>query len=113
MNIRDLIKEDFGADLPINGGSGNSIESAVVIERSGFINDYVSTEYDYLKYIGLGRGIEWKSLGQELITHNNRTIEKIKIETKETTETEIITQIETYYFDITDCLDEPLDLTGV
>jgi hypothetical protein len=42
---------------------------------------------------------------QQLLTHNGRKIDKIKIETKQMTETEIIKQIENYYFDITECLD--------
>ncbi len=104
MFLRELIKNDFGVDLPIKGGMGNSIDNPIIIEKSGFINDYVATEYAVLKYLGLGRRIEWKTLGQQLLTHNNRTIDKIKIETKEATEEEIITQIENYYFDITECL---------
>lgn len=52
----------------------------------------------------MGRGVEWKSLTQEHITHQGRIIDKLKIETKQVTESEIITQIENYYFDITDCI---------
>ncbi len=89
--------------LRSGGGFGNSIESAVIIERQFPTNNYVGTEYAFLKYLGLGRRIEWKTIGQELLNHNGRTIDKIKIETIETTETEIITQIENYYFDITEC----------
>jgi hypothetical protein len=103
MNIRDLIKNDFSVDLPIKGGQGNSIDDPVIIERVSPINDYVGTEYAFLKYIGIGRGIEWKTIEQQLLTHNGREIDKIKIETKQITETEIITQIENYYFDITEC----------
>jgi len=53
--------------------------------------------------LGKGRGIEWKKLGQELLIYNNKKIDKIKIETVELTETHIITQIENYYFDTTEC----------
>ena len=55
--------------------------------------------------IGIGRGIELEMIEQQFFTHNSRKIDKIKIETKQMTTSEIITQIENYYFDITECLD--------
>jgi hypothetical protein len=103
MNVRELIRKDFGVDLPISGGFGSSVENAVVLEYEGGSNDYVGTEYAYLKYIGLGRGIKWKTLKQELVLEDNRKFDMIKIETKQITDDEIITQVENYYFDITEC----------
>ncbi len=102
MTLKDLITEDFGVELPISGGYGNSIENAIIIQKDG-INDYIGTEHFILKCLGIGRQIKWKILGQELINLNNTKIDKIKIETEELTESEIITQIENYYFDITEC----------
>jgi hypothetical protein len=102
MILKDLLEKDFGVALPISGGTGNSIENAIIIHRVG-INDYVGTEHFILKCLGKGRRIIWRFLGQELLSHNNKIIDKIKIETKEETESEIITQIENYYFDITEC----------
>jgi hypothetical protein len=98
MNVRDLIKNDFGVDLPIKGGIGNSIDDPVIVEQVSPINDYVGTEYAYLKYIGIGRGIEWETVAQQLLTHSGRKMDKIKIETKQMPETEIITQIEKLLF---------------
>jgi hypothetical protein len=103
MTIRELIKKDFGVDLPVKGELGNSIDNPLIIERTK-INDYVSTEFAFLKYIGIGRRITWKLISQALMSHNGRMIDKVKIETKQITETEVITQIENYYFDISDCL---------
>ena len=111
MTLKDLLKSDFGVELPISGGFGNSIDNAVIIHRSG-INDYVGTEHFILKCLGKGRGIEWQFLGQELLNHNNQQIDKIKIETKQTTELEIITQIENYYFDITECFGNEIQLAN-
>ena len=102
MTLKDLLEKDFGVKLPISGGFGNSIDNAIIIHREE-INDYVGTEHFILKCLGKGRRIEWKILGQELHNHNNKEIDKIKIETKEVTESKIITQIENYYFDITEC----------
>lgn len=102
MTLKELLKLDFGVDLPISGGFGNSIDNPIIIHRTG-INDYVGTEHFILNCLGKGRKIKWKVIIQELINHNNKKVDKIKIETIETTEFEIITQIENYYFDISDC----------
>lgn len=103
MDIRKLLLDDFGVDFPISGGMGNSIENPIVLEKAG-MNDYVGTEYAILKYLGIGRGVEWKKLRQEYFIQNDRHIDIIKIETIQTSEEEIITQIENYYFDFTECL---------
>lgn len=102
MNLKELLEKDFGVELPISGGFGNSIDNAIIIHKSD-IKDYVGTEHLVLNCLGQGRGVVWKLLGQELLIHNNKKIDKIKIETKKLTKSEIITQIENYYFDITEC----------
>jgi hypothetical protein len=102
QTLKEITKRFFDLDLPISGGFGNSIEIPIIIHKT-IPNDYVSIEYTLLRTIGIGRGIEWKMIQQSLLTHNDRMIDQLKIETKEITETEIITQIENYYFDITEC----------
>ncbi len=105
MNLRALLKDDFGIDFPISGGTGNSIDNPIIIHKA-IPNDYVGVEYDIIKCIGIGRRIQWKTIGQALMTHNNKSIDQIKIEVTEKTETEIVTTIENYYFDITQCMGE-------
>lgn len=102
ISLRALLGADFGTDFPISGGSGGSPDAAIVIHYQ-VPNDYVGVEYGVLRCLGIGRRIEWKLIQQSLIEHNGRTLDQMKIETKETTETEIITQIENYYFDVTEC----------
>ena len=102
MTLKELIKLDFEVELPISGGFGNSLTTPIIIHRNG-INDYLGIEIFILKCLGIGRKIEWKILSQELLIDNNSHIDKIKIETIELTENETITQIENFYFDITDC----------
>lgn len=102
MTLKDLLEKDFKVELAISGGFGNSIDNAIIIHRDS-INDYVGTEHFILECLGKGRKIQWKVLIQELQNYNNKKIDKIKIETKQITEREIITQIENYYFDITEC----------
>ena len=100
--IRHMLLRDFGVDLPIPGGRGNSLDNPVVLEYQ-VPNDYVSIEHAYLKYLGLGRRIEWRVIKQELIERGERYYDKIKIETVQTDDDRIIRQIENFYFDITDC----------
>lgn len=102
MTLREIIWLDFKIDLPISGGNGNSIDNPIIIHESPG-RTCVETEYLIFKCLGIGRQIEWKVIKQQLFTHNSRKFDKLKIETKEYTETEIITQIENYYFDITEC----------
>jgi hypothetical protein len=102
MNLRKLLKADFDIDFPITGGSGNSIDNPIIIQKAE-PNDYTSVEYGILKCLGLGRGIEWNFVKQELIYQNDKRFDKISIETKQMTDTEVITTIENYYFDITNC----------
>ena len=101
MNLKELLEADFGKKFPISGGSGNSIENALVIHNQD-VSDYVGLEYYILSCLGTGRKIEWRRLGQQLVESNGRKIDKIKIETKKVTRTEVITQIENYYFDISE-----------
>lgn len=103
MTIREQIKKDFGVDLPISGGRGNSIDDPIIIDKSAG-KDCSSVEYAYLRYVGLGRNISWKINEQALLISNGRKIDQIKIETEVITEREVIAQVENYYFDITECL---------
>ena len=50
-SIKEIIFQAFGVTLPIRGGMGNSMENAVIIERSLSINDYVSTKHEVLNFI--------------------------------------------------------------
>jgi hypothetical protein len=102
MTLKELLKKDFQVELPISGGTGNSIDNSIIIHRVG-INDYTGTEHFILDCLGKGRRIKWRILGQELLFHENKKIDKIKIETQQVAGTEIITQVENYYFDITEC----------
>jgi hypothetical protein len=102
MNLRKLLKADFEIDFPITGGTGNSIDNPIIVHKKE-PNDYTSVEYGILRCLGAGRGIEWKFVKQELISLDDKRFDKISIEIKELTDTEVITTIENYYFDITEC----------
>ncbi|MBS1232725.1 MAG: hypothetical protein H6R42_379 [Nitrospirae bacterium] len=103
MNLRQVLKDEFGIDFPISGGPGTSRENPIIIHHT-IPNDYTSVEYAILQCLGLGREIAWKLLQQLTLNHNERTLDRLKIETTQVTEGEIITQVENYYFDITECV---------
>lgn len=102
INLREMLLADFGVDFPISGGPGNSRDTPIVVHYE-IPNDYVGVEYGVLRCLGAGRGVEWRLLMNSLFEHDGRRIEQMKIETKWVTDTEKITQIENYYFDLTEC----------
>jgi hypothetical protein len=105
ISLRKLINEDFGIDLPIKGSTGNSIENPVIIEWTPN-DDFVSVEFAYLRCIGMARGIEWKFISQKQMNHDGKKIDRLTIKTRQFGLSEIITQQENYYFDITDWIDK-------
>ncbi len=106
FSIRQMLKRDFGVDLPISGGIGNSLADPIIIESPAG-EDYQLIETEYLKYICLGRGVKWEFLKRESVESEGRNIDKVKIKTQETTQEEVVTQIENYYFDVTECIVPP------
>lgn len=103
FSVRQLLKYDFGVDLPLGGGLGNSAKDPVIIESAAGA-DYRQVEDDYIKYICLGRRVRWEFLQRDQLADGERRLEKVRIRTREITLEEIITQIENYYFDITECV---------
>ena len=104
INLRNLLKADFGIDFPISGGTGNSRDNPVVILREE-PNDYTSCEYGVLKCIARGRGVEWKLVQQAVMHHNGRTLDQMKVKMTTHSPDGMHHTIENYYFDITDCVD--------
>jgi hypothetical protein len=79
-SIKEIIFQVFGVTLPIRGGMGNSLENAVIIERSLPFNDYVSIEHEVLNFIAKGRDVHsWKKVGQELLFENGKTYDKLLV----------------------------------
>lgn len=93
-----MLATDFGYDLDISGGTGQSVESAIVI-NSSHPSDALRNELLVLRGLGRGRGVYWRSISTSTIDEDGRSILQRKIETKEFQKNEIITQTENYYFD--------------
>ena len=104
MDIRELIKKAFNEDLPISGGMGNSIEEAVILEKAGPMNDYVSLEYQVMDLISMGRDVSWELKGQELLVKDDRKYDKLMVAVKGINGNPVPLQHEYHYFDITKCM---------
>jgi hypothetical protein len=99
MNLKDMLARDFGLNINISGGSGRNYSDPIVILDT---NSYqaLDTQMKLLLGLGMGRAIYWRVLERSTQQSGDCVIEKIEIETKELTESEIITQQEVYYFDV-------------
>lgn len=98
--IREMIRNDFGVDLPIGGGSGTRLHDALTIHRTEGSNA-AAIEHAYLKHIGLGRGIVWQVMEQALVYHEDRRIDRVTIMALWYEGERLVRQEETYYFDVT------------
>ena len=112
VNLKELLKKDFGIDYPISGGTGNSKDNPIVVHYE-FPNGYTSVEYAVIRCIATGRRIQWKFLQQSLMHHDGRELDQLKIETKWREDNQLITQVENYYFDITECFANHPELSEV
>jgi len=102
INLRELLLADFGIDLSISDGTGNSESSAIVVHYRE-PNNYVATEYAVLRVLGVGRRINWEHLRAHTYEKGGRRLEQMKIQTQWIEGENRITQVENYYFDITEC----------
>lgn len=104
ITLKQALFLSFGVDLPIRGGKGIDKESAIIIEHTYPLNDYVSTEYLVLKYLRIARGlISWNIVKQQLIVENAKTYDVIEVNVVINQNGELLTQTEYFYFDITEC----------
>jgi len=99
VNLRDMLKRDFGLELNISGGGGQSRDDPIVVLDSNRV-DAAKTEMDVLRGLGIERGMLWTTLARTPVQHNGALFEQIKIGTKLVTQSVIITQRENYYFDV-------------
>ena len=97
--LRALLIRDWGLDLPIRGGFGQSRDDPIVVDCSDPVVA-AKTQTLVLQGLGRGRGVFWRCLGRNFLGSEWPSIEQFKIETVELTASEVITQTENYYFDL-------------
>lgn len=106
--LHDLLLRDWGYDLPISGGYGNTRTDPIVINSSDPAA-VTRTQSKILAGFGAGRGIYWRRLGREMLGVDHHGIEKLKTQTIQLTADEKITQTEARYFDISALAEEARD----
>ena len=99
MNLGDMLKRDFNLALNIADGFGQTCDDPIMILDSNAI-DASMTQMQVLKGLGMGRGILWRTIARNFLENGQNSVEQIQIETKEVTKSQIITQQESYYFDV-------------
>ncbi len=108
--LREMLRGDWGDDLPIAGGFGQSAKDPIVVTASG-AEVVARTQMHVLRGLGRGRRIIWRTLGRRF-TDDFPGVEQFKIKTVQTTPTEVITQIENYYFDVSALLEKASELAN-
>ena len=102
MEFREKILREFNVNLPIKGGDGANIESPIIIDISQKYN-YVSLEKICINYACRSIQREWILLKQELIIHEGKYIDVIKIGISRNEYFANIYEETKYFFDISDC----------
>lgn len=109
INIHDLIQSKFDIDLPISSGTGLFIDDPI------FMNidvDYVHNEFEVLDFLGYLRSIRWERQKQELLTDNDKYIDRITITVTDLMDNTSDSWTEEYFFDVTDNLQMLRTLLG-
>lgn len=99
ITLHDLLLRDWGTELPIRGGYGRSREDPIIVTTPE-AESVALTQVLALRGLGRGRGIFWRTITHALLGDEWPGIEQFKIETIELTDSQIVTQTENYYFDV-------------
>jgi len=112
ISLKQALFLTFGEELPIKGGKGINMESAIVIERTSPLNDYVSIEHQILKYLGIARRlITWNIVKQQLLVQNKRTYDIFELNVITDQNEQWVAQTEYFYFDITECFGQEKEIS--
>lgn len=100
MNLRRLFRKIYGIELPIKGGTGDSIDDAIVIDRVSTI-DSIKIEEQALDLMHDLNDYDYELVELESINKQKSTYDKytMKLQCQHTKRI----FLKTYYFDITNC----------
>lgn len=83
---------------------GDSMENAVIIERTMPFNDYVSIENEVVDFIAKGRELHsWNKIKQQLLFENGKTYDNLEVNVVMNQDGKLFQQTENYFFDISEC----------
>jgi hypothetical protein len=95
MNLRQLLKRDFGIEVLVQGGTGLADDPFVIEPCSA--TDATRTQLNLLRGLERGRGELWRLLEAEPVAP---AVQRLRINTVLFTPDEIINETRRYYFDI-------------
>lgn len=105
--IRQEFLEEYGVDLPISGGSGNSIDMSVIIEYEAGPN-YQEVEDTFINCLSQEFNFTWSLISREVKEVDGLVIEVVSINwefNEEEEDDEIaFSPVKEFYFDITRCV---------
>ena len=103
--LKELIEQDFGIDLPISGGFGDSINDPIIITTTN-PNIAAQTKLKIIDCINIRLEGYWQATTTEIFKQDGKLIEKLKYVAKYIDGDNINTDTLNYYFDITKVEDE-------
>lgn len=95
MNLRQLLKKDFGIEVLVQGGTGLADDPFVIEPCSAM--EATRTQLNLLRGLERGRGELWRLLEAVSVAP---TVQRLRIKTVLFTRDEIINETRGYYFDV-------------
>jgi|JI10StandDraft_1071094.scaffolds.fasta_scaffold37006_3 hypothetical protein len=94
--LKELLKERFGSDFPVDGGSTHRDDPLVITDQ----RDYVAIEYTVAKFLLGEMGLDYKFEKQRVRNLDGQVIDELFFATKESGAPDW-TQRRSFFFDIT------------
>jgi hypothetical protein len=93
--LREMLLRDFGKDLKISGGTGNSIEDPIALDPQS-PHDASWTEMEVARCIYGRLGWHWRAIDRS----RAGKIEKLSCEVRYAEGDEVVTEKRAFYFDV-------------
>lgn len=97
--LKELLRRDFGKDLKISGGAGNSVDDPVIIDVQS-PHDASWTEMEVASCIYGRLGWHWRAVGRTKLEEGGKRIEKLSCEVKYLEGDQLVTETRNFYFDL-------------
>ena len=97
--LKELLLRDFGKDLRISGGTGNSVDDPIIIEVKS-PHDASWTEMEVASCIYGRLGWHWRAVGRSKQVESGKRIEKLSCEVKYIDDGQLVTETRNFYFDL-------------
>lgn len=97
--LKELLLRDFGKDLKISGGTGNSFDDPIIIEvESPHDASWIEMEVASCIYVRLGW--HWRAVERTKLEEGGKHIEKLSCEVKYIEGDQLVTETRNFYFDL-------------